>query len=349
MAPKKVETAGVTLDIPDQPPSLETEGIMDDLLQKAKSNNIGGVEASIVQCLRMPNYRYDLRESIIVDFHVELLIFASENGYGPKKTLHVMHWANDVRRAIETNPNDESHARRLVKEFFAANVEGFLREAIPNKLDEAPEGAAVPAVSAPAAAKGKEAAKPPPKGSAPANKDDNATGNRHAPLENPFLSVVEVAPLMHFVSRGLLQHAHLYANSAKNERPTIAGERPRTFTFSVETPMRSLPLSRALTAAEVEAIQRDQDAKAQEELERLQAEEAAQLEAARLEEEARLEQQRQMEEEERANQLYFSKAGTAPAVDNVQQQVVAALSQRQMDILMRVAKLEADLGVVLGK
>lgn len=355
MPPKKVEAAGVSLDIPDQPPSLEADGIVDELLQRAKQQNISGLESLAVQCLRLPNYRYDLRDSIVVDFHVELLLFASEQGYGPKKTLSVLTWANAVRRLLEADPNDDSSARALIKEFLVANVEHSLREVSPSKPEDGqPDGVTGGSSSqaAPAAAGGakggKEGAKPPAKGSAPAKEDAAAAAGRSAPVENPHLSIGEIAPLAQFITRGLLQHAQLYANAAANERPLALGC-PRTFTFAVEQPMRPLPLSRALTAPEVEAMQRDLDAKAQEELERLQAEEAATLEAARLEEEARLEQQRQIEEEERANQLYFTKAGSAPAVEMVQQEVVTALSQRQLDLLTRVAKLEADLGLVLGK
>lgn len=353
MAPKKVEAAGVTLDIPDQPPSLDNDGIIDDVLLKAKQGNIAGVESIVVLCLRLPNYRFDLRESIVVDFHVELILFAAENGYGPRKTLSVIAWANDVRRAVEANPSDDRVARTLVKDFFVLNVERSIREASPIKPDDtAADVAAAAAAAAAPPVKGAPApAKPPPKSSAasPAHKEDPAATQKAIAAEIPFLTMGEIAPLAQFMAGGILQHAQLYANAAANERPTIHGERPRTFTFAVEHPMRPLPLSRALTAVEVEAMQRDQDAKAQEELERLQAEEAAALEAARLEEEARVELERQRAEEEKANQLYFTKAGSAPAVDLVQQEVVSALSQRQLDLLARVAKLEADLGAVLGK
>lgn len=354
MAPKKVEAAGVTLDIPDQPPSLESDGMIEDALSKAKGGNIVGLEALVVQCLRLPNFRCDLRESIIVDYHVELIIFASENGYGPKKTLHVLNWATEVRRALESNPNDgDRAATALVRDFFVSNVEKNLREATPIKQDdalaEAQAAAAAAAAAAPPAKGAAAAPKPPPKGSAApvAKEDPSAAAGK--PSENPFLSIGEIAPLAQFISVGVLQHAQLYSFAASNDRPIVVGERPRTFTFAVEHPMRPLPLSRALTAVEVEALQRDQDAKAQEELERLQAEEAAALEAARLEEEARQEQERLRAVEEKANQLYFSKAGSAPAVEMVQNEVISALSQRQLDLLARVAKLELDLGVVLGK
>jgi hypothetical protein len=351
MAPKKVEAAGVTLDIPDQPPTLETDGIIEDVLAKAKNGNISGLEAVVVQCLRMPNYRCDLRESIVVDFHVELIIFASENCYGPKKTLNVLNWANDVRRALELSPNDDRAARILVRDFFVSNVEKNIRETTPVKQDDvsAEAQAAAAAAAAAPAAKGAAPPKLPPKGAAPVTKEDHGAAATVKPAENAHLSIGEIAPLAQFIARGVLQHAQLYSNAARNDRPLVAGERPRTFTFAVEHPMRPLPLSRALTAVEVEALQRDQDARAQEELERLQAEEAASLEAARLEEVARQEQEHQRQEEEKANQLYFSKAGSAPAVELVQHEVISALSQRQLDLLARVSKLEADLGLVLGK
>lgn len=344
MPPKKGPEVAVTTDIPDQPPSLESDGVMDDLLAKARSSNLDAVQRGVVTSLGLHDSNCNLRNSVTVDFYVELIHFASSNGYGPKKTLNVLAWLNSMRRSIERNRGNDEEARELFKEFLVKNAEKYLRECAPPQDNEQTAAAEAAAAAAAAAAsttkKDAKASKAAPAQAAVAAKDDLSA---KSPSENPYISVAEAAPLAQFALRGLLQHAQLYAFVATQPRPP---QRPRdrcSFTLAPEVPLRLPPLSRALTSTDVEAIHKLEEQRAQEELLRLQAEEAAALEAERQAELARQAEIRRIAEEEQANQLYFSKAGTGPAVELVQKELEYDLSQRQRDILARLAKLEQDV------
>lgn len=355
MPPKKPAEVSI-VDIPDQPPTLETDGYMDDLLSKARCDNILAVEAGVVTAIGLQNYRRELRQGIQVDFIVEAIVFAATHGYGPKKTLSLLNWLQGMKKSIEVHHGDDTEARELLKSFLVSNTEKYIRETNPvvdegSGAADGATGAPSPAAPAPAAPGKKVDPKPSAKGAPPPApaKEDPALSARNAHSEIPYISTTEVAPLAAFVARSLLQHARLFAYVANHSSPVAESEQPRSFTFAVETPMRPLPLSRALTSTDVDAIHKVQEQKAIEELQRLQAEEAASLEAARVAEEQRQAEIRRLEEEERANQLYFSKTGTGPAIDMVQQELEHQLSQRQRDILVRIAKLEMDMNAVLGK
>lgn len=346
MPPKKGPEAAVTTEIPDQPPSLESDGVMDDLLAKARSSNLDAVQRGVVNSLGLHDSNCNLRHSVTVDFYVETIYFASTNGYGPKKTLNVLAWLNSMRRSIERNHGSDEEARQLFKEFLVRNAEKYLRECAPpqdNEQNAAAEAAAAAAAATAAASTAKKdpkAGKTAPALAAVAAKDDPST---KSPSENPYISVAEAAPLAQFALRGLLQHAQLFAFVATLPRPA---QRPRdrcSFTLAPEVPLRLPPLSRALTSTDVEAIHKLEEQRALEELQRLQAEEAAALEAERQAELARQAEIRRIAEEEQANQLYFSKAGAGPAVELVQKELEFDLSQRQRDILARLAKLEHDV------
>lgn len=350
MPPKaKVEVAAV-VDIPDQPPALDSDGFLDDLLSKARCDNLAAVEAGVVHTLGLPNYRCNLRQGILVDFHVECIAFLANHGCGPKKALSVLSWLNAMRKSIEEHRGDDTAAREMFKQFLVSNTERYLRESAPqdNEASQAAEAQAAAAAAALAVA-GKKDAKPAKGPAPPATKQDESPGASAARgSENPYVSSSEAAALATFVSRGLLQHARLFAYVAAQDRPVVC-EAPKTFTFAVETPIRVPALAKAMTSADVEASHKALEAKAQEELQRLQAEEAAVLEAQRRAEELRREEERKRDEEERANRLYFSKAGTGPAIEMVQQDVEHQLSQRQRDILARISKLEADVSQLVGK
>lgn len=340
MAPKKVETI-TTADIPDQPPTIDSDGFMDDVLAKARAGNAVAVEHQIALALSMEPHRCDLRRGVIVDFHVEFVLFASTQGYGPKKTLHVLHFLNSVRKSIEDNHGDDTEARQMLKQFAVSNAERHARDALPPAEPDAhaAEAAAAAATAASAAA----AVKKDPKANAKGKPEEPAVlSARLISQENTNISSTELAPLITFVVRGMFQHAKLYAFVARQERPQ-GQHSPTTFTFSVETPMRAPPLSKAQTSAEVEAQLKSLEAKAAEELQRLQSEEAAALEAQRVAEENRKAQEKLAAEEERANMLYFSKVGSAQAVEKVQAEVESQLSQRQREILARVARLENEV------
>jgi hypothetical protein len=346
MPPKPKVEAVVSVDVPDQPPSLESDVFADELLQKARTGNALGVEKGVALAMGLDDYKFNLRSGVAVDFAVEIFMFAAEHGYGPRKTLSVLHWLTSLRNSVVGNRGDTAAARELFKQFLVSQVERHHNEALqPQEQHDAllaqqeAEKAQQAAATAGKKPDAKKAAK------AVVEEAQAATPRQNQlPYENPFIGINDVAPLARFAVQGVLQHSSLYCYVFTAERPRE--EKPIVFSFSLELPSRPLPLVRAIKQADFDAAQRAAEAKVAEELAQMRREEEERLEAARKQEEARLQAQRDFEEEQRNNMLYFAKAGSEPAVAKVQQDVESALSQRQRDVLARLARLEAEL---LGK
>lgn len=361
MAPKKVETVAVQSEAPEQPPSLDSDGYMDDLLRKVKSSNVVAVEQAVAHALGLEQRRINLADGITVDYHVELICFAAEHGYNAKKTLAVIALANQLRSSIESHRGETAAARELLKQFMMSQAEKSLRELLPVVESSAADGAGAagdaagspassPAPAAAAAAKApppKPAAKgakggappPPPVETAPA-----VLSPRAGLLDSPILRPPEIGPLTMFFLRGLFQHAHLYCMVHHCARPTAP--QSVSFTVGVETINKAPPLQKAMTSAEVDQLHKSQEAKAEAELAAMQAAELQSLEEQRLAAEEAQRRREELAAEEKANQLYFKKMGTTEAVDKVQQEVEDAVAQRQKDILLRIAKLEQNLAAM---
>ena len=331
MPPKKSEAVS-SIDIPDQPPTLESVEYVDALLTKAKASNVAALEAGVALALGAADHKSNLRAGIAVDSVVEILLFCASEGFSALKAQKVISWTDSLREAIVDAKGEAEGAFRLFKEFLVTNAEGTLRETFAPPEPEAP--------AEPIEGKSK---KPDPKKSGKAQGDDGQQVKPPVPAEVVFLTTAELAPLAQFVTRGMLQHASLYYYVATFDR--AVSSTPVTFTVSVQTPIRAPPLSAGLPLAEYEQNLQSAELKTAQELRRLQQEEEAMLEAQRVEAEQLRRKQLEMEEEERANALYFTQAGTAEAVHRVQAELETNLTERQKEIVARIAKLEGELGV----
>lgn len=349
MPPKAKIEAVVSQDIPDQPPSLDSDIFADELLQKARTGNAEAVEKGVALAMGLDDFKCNLRSGVTVDFAVETFMFAASHGYGPKKTLNVLHWLTALRTSVVSHGGDTAHARDLFKAFLVSQVERCHFEATQPQDHHDAEKLVKDEAEKAAAAAGPVGKKPDPKKAAAqkvAAADDPLVSPRHNQLayENPYIGVNDVAPLARFAVRGVLQHSELYHSVFTAERPQE--EKPLIFSFTLELPSRPLPLVRAMKQAEFDATQRAAEAKVAEELAHMRQEEEERLDAARRQEEAKAQAQQAYEDEQRHKMLYFSKMGSEPAVAKVQQDVESVLTQRQRDVLARLARLEAEL---LGK
>ena len=343
MPPKAKVEAVVSVDIPDQPPSLDSDVFVDELLQKARAGNAVAVEQGVSHALSLDDFKFNLRSGIAVDFVVEVVLFAAEHGYGPRKTLSVLQWLTSLRNIIVAQNGETAEARQHFKQFLVSQVERHHIEQLqPSDQHDAVQAQQEAEKAQQAAAPGGK--KPDAKKAAAKVVEDApqvSPRQNQLPYENPFISANDVAPLARFAVQGVLQHSSLYHHVFTADR--LREEAPIMFSFSLELPSRPPPLARAMKQADYDAGQRAAEAKVSEELSKLRQEEQDRLEAARKQEEQRLQAQREFEEEQKNNMLYFSKAGTEPAVTKVQQDVESTLSQRQRDVLARLARLEAEL------
>lgn len=350
MPPKKVETPTV-VELPDQPPTFESDQFMDDLLQRAKARNVEALEAGVAAALNTEDFRTNLRKGILVDFAVEAILFASQQNFAARKTAAFLRWMNEMRVSIETTGSVEG-AKTIFKNHLVSHAERSNRDAgtdaaaaLPSLTDDsAAEKALAATASSAAQPAAASSAKPPPSkkdaGKKPSGPKSGGADEAAAkpPVDtNVFLSVADMGQVAEFIVTGLLQHWQLYHFAATAPEPEAEST---TFTLTVQTAIRPPPLARALTQEQHDQQCEDERARAEAELVRLRDEERAAMEEQRRRAEAAEAERRRAEEEEAASRLYFAKVGTEKAVERVQAEVEAAQRDRQQQLLERILALE---------
>lgn len=372
MAPKtKVEVVAAP-DPSETLPTLENEITVEELLSKAKIRDLAAVESLTAIALGCASeYKVVLRSSILVDFAVEAILFASQHNYSAKKTIMFIRWLNDMRKAIELT-GDVKEAKVMMKEQLVSHAEKAAKDASSSSAaglqgggaggvagggsgDVAGEGnptggeggnpSGASAASAAATVKAAPAPKPSAKeskGGKGAKSDTNADAAATR-VEAPILfSIQDMGYVADYVTTGLLQHWRLWHLCS---RDAVHWSAPTIFTVNVQLPMRPPPLVRALTQEQHDVQQEEVRSKAELELTKLRQSEHEAAEIERLETERKLAEEKLAKEEQEAATLYFAKKGTHEAVNHVHKDVESQLGGRQQALLVRIAKLEELLKV----
>ena len=283
MPPKKAETP-IVQEIPDQPPTFDNDAFMEDMLNKARTREVDAVEEGVALALRTEDYKINLRNGVLVDFHVEIVLFCSQQGFPPRKTAAFIKWMDELRRSVVSTGSD-TDARRLFKEHLVSHAERSTKDASgvadpssPAGDDGSPSPPQISAPKLPPTAPKKGEAKKAGKGQAA----DVDAASRPTVDSNVYLAVADMGAVADFVVAGLLQHWRLYHYVATEGD---AGDDRQSIHLSIQVPMKAPPLHRFMTQEQYETQCEDARQKAEAELERRQKEEVAALEAERLERE----------------------------------------------------------------
>ena len=372
MPPKGKPEVHQVVDVVDTQPSLENEAFVDELLHKAKGRDVVGVENAVAQVLGCADdFKIVLRSSILVDFVVEAILFASQHNYGARKTIMFVRWLTDMRASIESTGDvrdakqmfrDQlvAHSERAAKEGLTAGggsgggggsaLSASAADALDGALDGGAGGAASTAAAssakapAAAAAKGGKEAKGGAgggkgRGAAGADAADAAAGATRADAagQGAIFSIADMGYVAEFVATGMLQHWRLWHLCC---RDGVTWSAPTEFRMTVQLPMRPAPLSRSIPNDQWEQQQEELRKRAEVELAKLRQQEHDAAEAEQTECERREMEERLAREEQEASKLYFQRHGTETVVHTVHQQVETQLAVRQNALLQRLARLE---------
>ena len=334
MPPKKVE-AVVTEVVPEQPPSFDNDAFVDELLGKAKRREALAVEADVAAALgKADDYKVNRRHSVVVDFTVECVLFASQHGFGARKTAAFVRWMHELRQSIETTGSVDQ-AKELFKAHLVAQAERASKDGGAGGAEGeiGPDGQPI-AAAAPTPAPKPAAKKDKKKGSAAqADVDPNAV----RPEQVALLSVADIGAVADFVVTGLLQHWRLYHYCATHD---VLGTDKYQISMAIQTPQPALPLVRALTAEQNDAHEQNARKKAEDDLAQKRALEVQKLAEEEATRAKREEEERLAREEAEANELYFNHHGTEKVVANVHGDVQATVANRQETLLAKLAQIE---------
>eukprot|EP01062_Namystynia_karyoxenos_P012501 TRINITY_DN144_c0_g3_i1.p1 TRINITY_DN144_c0_g3~~TRINITY_DN144_c0_g3_i1.p1 ORF type:complete len:388 (+),score=165.75 TRINITY_DN144_c0_g3_i1:83-1165(+) len=355
MPPKKVEHKVVeeTENEPEKPCGFSSVAYIAELLQKfSPPGDLEGAARGIAEApeVGVPDFRVNLRSSVLVDFWFDNLAFAQQRRWTPEKAQIFLLLMEDLRQMVVRSVDGVAEAKLALKRALLklqaesrVLLEARRKAKAQPKVDEHkdPEPASAPPAKPAAKPGGKKGApQPPPQQEAPAEK----------PAPPQVWTTDDLAAAAEHAQRSLLQHHLLYHRVFNTQRSGAATAR---LTVRIEHPAQPQALSSAegphpcgpgAPSKSRRAVELEEAEAGRVNALRAAEQRAREAEAARVAAiEAEKERRRRLEEEERANQITLADPEKQQAVEAVRDHVHKSLKTRQERLRQRIAALEERL------